>query len=208
MLLTFVKFFTEVVTDFMFLPALVPLAKQKRHFPMAVALAQLLATLMYNLSDALASKLFIERIQWHFMSDVLTLTYFLHVLVHLEQADEETSAILRYLGFFLAWIFKMRDAWDSKVWEAGLVVLYVLGLVRAHVMHPERRRRLAAERASRGIGSATLGFVFFALSQALPDPYKLLIGAAHVCAGFALFELWSCFPAAAHEKRPSAAAFV
>jgi hypothetical protein len=106
MSMTTTKLLTEFLTDFAMVPALFPLAAQKRHFPFAVALVQLLATIMYNLCDALGFRgLFLEKVHWHQISDVLTLTYVLHVLVHLQQLDEEAAAILRYLAFFLAWIF-------------------------------------------------------------------------------------------------------
>ena len=119
-----IRLISEVVSDASFVFALVPLFSQKRHFPFAVACVQLFSTVMYNLCDVLSSKLFLDKTQWHQVSDILTLTYILHTVVHLQQHDEETSAILRYTAFFLAWLFKLRDAWDSWVWEALLVVCY------------------------------------------------------------------------------------
>jgi len=70
------RVFTEVLSDFAFVPALAPLAAQRRHFPLACAVVQLLATVMYNLCDAVGARnVFIDRGAWHQVSDVLTLTY-------------------------------------------------------------------------------------------------------------------------------------
>jgi len=110
-----VRFVFEVVTTVFFAPALRPLAKHRRHFALFVGVTQLLASACYAVSDYFASSLFIPSINWHFMSDVLSLTYGCLLLIHLSAIeDEETNVILRYAAFFGSWVFKYRDSWVSS----------------------------------------------------------------------------------------------
>lgn len=116
-----VRFLSEVITNVFFVPALRPLAKQRRHFALFVGLAQLLASVCYSISDFFNSSLFLAQIHWHFMSDVLSLTYACVLLIHLSAfEDEETNVILRYAAFFGAWVFKYRDTWVCLT-DASLV---------------------------------------------------------------------------------------
>ena len=119
----------------------------------------------------------------------------LHVITHLMQHDEDIAAALRYAAFFLAWLFKLRDMWDSRLFEALLVGAYVVLLVFSVAQSPERVKHLDSDFASKGAVAAAVAVVLFGLSQALDDSLKLLMGGAHICAGFAFFAAWSAFPA-------------
>jgi hypothetical protein len=119
-----IRFLFEVLTNLFFIPALFPLSEQKRHFPFFVGITQVFASLFYCMSDYFSTNIFITRMNWHFISDVLTLTYVLLIFIHLTaNPDEEFNLILRYLAFFLSWIFKYRDEWVSSWFFLTLLVL-------------------------------------------------------------------------------------
>ena len=108
------RFLFEVLTNFFFIPAIAPLARHRRHFQVFVGVTQLVASFCYAISDYFNASLFLPPLSWHFISDVLSLTYACLLIIHLSgYEDEETNILLRYTAFFLAWVFKYRDSWVS-----------------------------------------------------------------------------------------------
>ena len=108
------RFLFEVLTNFFFVPAIAPLARHRRHFQVFVGVTQLVASIFYSISDYFNASFFLTPLSWHFISDVLSLTYACLLLIHLAgYDDEETNVILRYTAFFGSWVFKYRDSWVS-----------------------------------------------------------------------------------------------
>ena len=199
-----VRFVFEVVSNVFFVPAITPLAQQRRHFALFVGITQLLAGILYSASDFLHSSIFISSLNWHFISDVLTLTYGCLLLIHLAAIpDEETNVILRYSAFFASWIFKYKDSWDSVFWEGFLVVSFILVLGYSHLNFPDRQRKFRAERLQFGIMASCASFVFFVGQQmfAKTDAHRILMGFAHAAGGWACYELWNVLPAPPRGKK-------
>jgi hypothetical protein len=193
----------EVLSNVLFIPALYPLAKYRRHFALFVGLTQLLAAFMYCLGDFLDTRIFLEEEDWHFISDVLSLTYACLIIIHLSAfEDEETNMVLRYVAFFCSWIFKYRDEWDSIMYEALLVVGFIGILIFSHISNPERRKKFSHEHLQRSIIFTLAGLVFFiAETQLFADTTKILMGFAHASAGAACYNVWSLVTSLPHVKK-------
>lgn len=193
----------EVLTNLCFVPGLVPLAQHRRHFSLFVGITQTLAALAYCFGDFFQlESVFIPTQSWHFVSDVLSLTYGCLLIIHLcAFEDEERGMVLRYLAFFASWVFKYRDAWDSIYWEVLLVLGFLLVLAHAHWARPERRKRIRTDRLQRGAVFAGVGLVGLLLHLRVNDSHKILMGLAHCGAGLAVFELWNVLPPPAKDKR-------
>lgn len=94
-------------------PALLQVAKRRRHFELFIGSFQLLSAILYNASEAIQMPLFIDNIDWHFINDVTALTFACCLLVHcMGNTSEDTNIVLRYIAFACAWTFKYRDSWD------------------------------------------------------------------------------------------------
>lgn len=90
----------ECFTDFCFVPALLQLTKTRRHFALFIGVFQLCIAILFNFSHALKIDFFLPNIELHFISDVLTLTYFLLLMIHLMAiSSEDINIILRYCAF-------------------------------------------------------------------------------------------------------------
>ena len=107
---TLLTFTLKAVSDLAFLPALRIMISHKRHFEFYVGFMQVFSAFMYNSVDVLGLDLYLEKAQWHFMSDVFSITYICVLSLHymqLRQPDQATA--LRYVAFTLAWISKAKD---------------------------------------------------------------------------------------------------
>lgn len=191
------EFVLAALTDLCFLPALVQVARRRRHFELFVGGLQLVSAFMFNSSHALGTGIFIKTLHWHFMSDVLTLTYVCCLLVHcMGNSREDVNIGLRYTAFGCAWIFKFRDEWDSAIWEAALVVVY-LGLAAYGVSTQSPAMRAQYDVASLRIGAGALlgALLLLAVDLAgLGDSYGLLAGLMHGSAAVTAWFLWKGVP--------------
>jgi len=191
------EFFLSACTDAAFIPVLFQVAQRRRHFELFVGILQLTSTFMYNCSSALGTSLFIHGIQWHFISDVLTLTYVCCLLVHCAGGhDENINICLRYISFTCAWIFKYRDSWDSAVWETLLISIYVAMAIYGYVSQDvNRKKQYDSGSLQIGGGIMVFGGVFLLLDFAnLKDSFGLLDGCMHVAGAGAAFFMWKAVP--------------
>ena len=119
MILTFVF---EVFTDAAFLPPLMIMARHRRHFEMYVGVFQLGTGFLYNICNALNISLFLSELQWHALNNILTTTYFLLLLIHLQaNSDPTVDIVLRYAAFTAVWIAQIKD----EYWEPYYTALVV-----------------------------------------------------------------------------------
>lgn len=79
-----ITFCFEVVTDMAFLPPLMVMWRYRRHFELYVGVFQLATGILYNVCNALNVNLFLTELQWHALNNILTTTYFLLLLIHLQ----------------------------------------------------------------------------------------------------------------------------
>lgn len=120
------RFVTLTLTDLTMLPALKIIYHNKRHFELYIGIFHFASKFLYNLTQAIQITLFLEKGDWHFISDVLGLTYFLLLLIHLISLNNpDQSIILRYLAFTLSWIVKIKDQWISQLYESILASTFI-----------------------------------------------------------------------------------
>lgn len=153
------RFCFLALTDAAMVPALGVMKRNHRHFELFVGVFQLAIAFCFNAAEALQQQLFLRELQWHFISDVLSVTYFLLLCVHLMGfRDEDRNILLRYVAFALAWLMKAKDGWDSTVYEALLVASYVAGAAY--------RRLLSTDKSLAPINkhNAKLALLFLALA--------------------------------------------
>jgi hypothetical protein len=74
----------EVLTDIAFVPPLVVMHRFRRHFELYIGVFQLATGFLYNFCNALNMNVFLSELQWHALNNILTTTYFLLLLIHLQ----------------------------------------------------------------------------------------------------------------------------
>lgn len=95
-----ITFCFEVFTDLAFLPPLVIMHRHRRHFELYIGVFQLVTGFLYNFCNALNVQVFLTELQWHALNNILTTTYFLLLLIHLQaNADPTVDVVLRYVAF-------------------------------------------------------------------------------------------------------------
>ncbi|CEG43133.1 Protein of unknown function DUF3522 [Plasmopara halstedii] len=137
MLLEIARFVFLALTDLAMLPALNVMKKNRRHFELFVGILHLIVAFTFNAAEAFDTELFLKEDDWHFISDVLTVSYFLLLCVHLMgYKDENHNIVLRYVAFACAWIFKTKDSWNDMLYQALLVICYIIGVFYRRIFTP------------------------------------------------------------------------
>lgn len=78
---------------------------------------------------------FLNKLDWHYIADVLGLTYFLMMCVHLMgYRQKNRTIVLRYVAFALSWLMKSKDGWDRIIYEAVLVSSFLLILAYRRIL--------------------------------------------------------------------------
>ena len=100
----------EVLTDVAFVPPLMIMHRYRRHFELYVGVFQLTTGFLYNFCNALGLRVFLTELQWHGLNNILTTTYFLLLLIHLQANSNPTvDIVLRYAAFTAVWIAQIKD---------------------------------------------------------------------------------------------------
>lgn len=177
------KFLFETVTDVAFVPSLAVVAQRGRHFELFVGFFQFITSLCYNLTDALDINLFLSARQWHELTNILTITYGIHLCIFLMGNRHEThDNFLRYIAFASVWIAQVKDRfWMTETrytaYVAGLFTLMLIG----KVVFDQRPIPFQHGKVFRGTLALFVAAVFFYLSlDDLHDPYRLFHGLAQV----------------------------
>lgn len=193
-----VRWTLGAATDLAFVPALGEIFKRRRHFELFIGTLQLLSSFMFNSSQALGQKIFIRELEWHFISDVLSLAYVCCLLTHcMGNQNEVTNIILRYVAFSLAWIFKLRDAWDSAYWEATLIIVFVL-MAAYRISHQTGRVRAQYDTKSLRLGGGCLvgaGILLLMDLLEMADSYGFVLAAVHLLGAATAYFFWKGVPA-------------
>ncbi|KAJ3307233.1 hypothetical protein HDV03_001718 [Kappamyces sp. JEL0829] len=180
--------------------------RNKRHFELFIGVFQLLSKTLYNLCQALQVGMFLDEGDWHFISDILSLSYLVMLLVHLiSMPNENMNHILRYLGFGLSWVAKVKDQWKSGFWEA-MVAIAFLGFAAMRYTAPHfqhSRPKIHMQHAQQGLAGAGVGFLLFLVLEwfRFDDQtrlnrvvHALVAGAVNLASGFAIYHLWQTVP--------------
>jgi len=190
-----IKILLGAVTDLALIPALFQVARLRRHFELFIGVSQIITSTLFNTCEGLGISIFVREQDWHFMSDVFSLSYMCCLLVHaMAISNENVNIVLRYSAFFLAWVFKARDTWDSGLWEAFLVGCYIVGAAAAVTSQPSRLSKFRRVPFFTGAGFWVAAVICLAIELEESDPYKLVAGLGHVLSGAAFYYLWRAIP--------------
>ncbi|TMW68273.1 hypothetical protein Poli38472_005741 [Pythium oligandrum] len=201
MLLSLARFCCLALTDAAMLPALGVMRKNHRHFELFIGVFHLSISFLFNVAESFHSSLFLKELQWHFISDVLSIAYFLVLCVHLMGfRDENTNIILRYVAFAFSWLMKSKDGWDTTTYEVLLVVSYLLGVVYRRLVSTDKtiaplNKEHAKFAVSFLVGAALVGSIPIYLSSG-GDQWSVgfLKGCMHVLGGAAFYYAWLSVP--------------
>jgi hypothetical protein len=194
------RFCCLALTDAAMLPALQVMRKNQRHFELFLGIFQLAISFLFNVAEAFHVSLFLKELQWHFISDVLSVAYFLVLCVHLMGfRDENTNIVLRYIAFAFAWLMKSKDGWDTTTYEVLLVVSYIVGVVYRRVLSSDSRiAPLQKNNAKLALGflllAAVVGAVPIYFSSDSDWSIGFLKGCMHVLGGAAFYYAWLSVP--------------
>ena len=116
---TLITFCFEVLTDIAFVPPLFIMHRYRRHFELYIGVFQLTTGFLYNFCNALNVNVFLTELQWHGLNNILTTTYFLLLLIHLQANSNPTvDIVLRYIAFTAVWIAQIKDEYWNPQWCA------------------------------------------------------------------------------------------
>eukprot|EP00511_Aplanochytrium_stocchinoi_P013821 CAMPEP_0204895030 /NCGR_PEP_ID=MMETSP1349-20130617/33786_1 /ASSEMBLY_ACC=CAM_ASM_000710 /TAXON_ID=215587 /ORGANISM="Aplanochytrium stocchinoi, Strain GSBS06" /LENGTH=130 /DNA_ID=CAMNT_0052062333 /DNA_START=552 /DNA_END=944 /DNA_ORIENTATION=- len=108
--------------------------------------------------------------------------------------SENLNTILRYLSFALAWIFKLRDQWDSALWEVFLVVMYALAAIYGmFILNPRLMKLWDVDSIKKGGLCFCAAIILFGL-KLNPRASPIFAGFMHLFAGGASFFFWKAVP--------------
>ena len=184
-----------VTTDFAMLPALQIMAKNRRHFELFIGSLLIASKTMYNLCQALAFDVIIEEIEWHFISDVAALSFFILLLIHISSPKSENHNIaMRYLAFSFAWVAKYRDGWDSITSQAIVVLIsFILAGMSISMSIP----KINFSDLTFGSVAASCAVLLYVFINSI-DPYHLfkyiVFGGINVLSGISMFYLYRMVP--------------
>lgn len=154
---------------------------------------QFVASLLYNLCDSLDIELFLNKTEWHRLTNITGLSYGANVLVYLMcNGSEAKDHLLRYSFFALLWVAQIKDGFWMEHTQYTIAVLLVLALFAAVKIAVGRVwRRYDRTRLRNGVLFAGMAFGFFLASlDDHSDPYRWKHGVAQLLFGAALFSVW------------------
>ncbi len=158
-----------------------------------MGLFQFVASLLYNVCDSLDVELFLNKVEWHRLTNIMGLSYGANVLVYLMcNGSDQKDHVLRYSFFALLWIAQIKDAYWMEHTQYTIAVLLVLALFAAVKIAAGRLwRRYDRTRLRNAVLFAGAAFGFFLASlDDHSDPYRWKHGVAQLLFGASLFSVW------------------
>ncbi|RLN88544.1 hypothetical protein BBJ28_00001202 [Nothophytophthora sp. Chile5] len=196
------RFAFLALTDAAMLPALDVMKKNRRHFELFIGVFQLAIAFCFNAAEAFQAQLFLRELQWHFISDVLSIAYFLLLCVHLMGfRDENRNILLRYVAFAASWLLKTKDGWDSTLFEVLLVACYLLGVAYRRLLSqdphisPLNKQKATYALASLALAAVVGGIpIYFGSGGDNHAALGFAKGCMHVLGGAAFYYAWLAVP--------------
>jgi len=192
---TVITFCFEVLTDIAFMPPLLIMHRYRRHFELYIGVFQLATGFLYNFCNALNVNVFLTELQWHGLNNILTTTYFLLLLIHLQANSNPTVDIfLRYAAFTAVWIAQIKDEYWNPQWTAMVVLAFCIMPV-CKFGGAMRLPPYDAEKLCKGFFAGVAAAICFlvGLDDAI-DPFRLFHGLSQALVGLALYYLWQLVP--------------
>ena len=101
--------------------------RYRRHFELYIGVFQLVTGFLYNFCNALNVNVFLTELQWHGLNNILTTTYFLLLLIHLQANSNPTiDIVLRYAAFTAVWIAQIKDEYWNPKWTGMVVAAFCI----------------------------------------------------------------------------------
>jgi len=191
----------EVFSDLAFLPPLLIMHRHRRHFELYIGVFQLATGFLYNFCNALNVQLFLTELQWHALNNILTTTYFLLLLIHLQaNSNPNVDIVLRYIAFTSVWIAQIKDEYWQPFYTA-LVVAAFSAMPVCKFFGAMRLPPYDGQMLTKGLCVAAAAAVCFVvgLDDAV-DPFRLFHGLSQALVGVALYYLWQLVPLVGAEK--------
>ncbi|EDQ89074.1 uncharacterized protein MONBRDRAFT_25649 [Monosiga brevicollis MX1] len=198
-----IRFIVETITDLALLPSLDVVSRRGRHFEFFIGAFQFLASTMYNMTDALEVPMFLTPRDWHRLTNVLTITYGLHLCIFLMgNRSEARDNFLRYLAFALVWIAQIKDAyWMFQTQYTAYVVVFFLALPMLNMLLGSGLPVYNRPKVIRGfLALMVAGVCFYLGLDDENDAFRLFHGLSQVVVGVALFYLWQAVPEDHYKK--------
>lgn len=210
MILEVARFAFLALTDLAMLPALSVMKRNRRHFELFVGILHLLVAFTFNAAEAFDTELFLKEDDWHFISDVLTVSYFLLLCVHLMgYKDENHNIVLRYVAFAFAWIFKTKDRWDDMLYQALLVICYIIGVAYRRLFTPvtdiSPLEKQNAMSALKWLAASFIALIIVLIFEVDENHHALgfAMGLLHISGGAFFYYAWLSVPCIDSKKDDS-----
>ena len=193
------RLFIMASTDAAMIPALMVMQRNRRHFECFIGCFHLMVSFLFNVSGALEIDIFLSELDWHFVSDVLSISYALLLFVHLMGFEKENvNIILRYLAFSLTWVAKLKDKWDSNFWQIVLIAVYGVGVIVRHA-NPAQGQQVPVLWNHGNyalISLSLLAVVYFVSGSYLfeNDPFHVIYALYHLSGGAFFYFAWLTVP--------------
>ena len=201
-------FLWSVATLASFVPALIIIARNRRHFEYYVGCFQLVAGALYSASKALGNTpLLVQQHEWHFLADWLVCAYSCLLCIHLGVVrSEDRNIVLRYAAFTLTLLAKFRDAWEGAWNQAAVVALFAAGPICKYAVYGApavlNKRTLAIGLVLLGVSLVLLAGVEVSGRGAVPEgAADAVLGLAHMLGGATSYLLWSAVPCRDRTKK-------
>ncbi|RLO09711.1 hypothetical protein DYB28_009824, partial [Aphanomyces astaci] len=140
--------------------------------------------------------LFLTTDQWNGMLDVLWLSFLYLLVVHLLSIkNENVNIVLRYAGFSLAWILKLKDGPATHTYSLLMVlagfsaVVLRRNLFADKYMLPLRKREMATS-----VALALFCTTIFLYAFDIPIDGAYIRAAFYCCLGAFFYFGWKCVP--------------
>ena len=185
---TVITFCFEVLTDVAFVPPLLVMRQHRRHFELYIGTFQLVTGFLYNFCNALNVNVFLTELQWHGLNNILTTTYFLLLLIHLQANSNPTvDIVLRYAAFTAVWIAQIKDEYWNPQWTAMVVLAFCLMPV-CKFGGAMRLPPYDTEKLCKGFVAGAAAAICFVIGlDDTVDPFRLFHGLSQALVGAALY---------------------
>ncbi|ETV76544.1 hypothetical protein H257_09546 [Aphanomyces astaci] len=190
----------RVASDLSVIPSIAIMKQNQRHFEMFIGIFHVVVSCLANAADVYErttdAPLFLTTDQWNGMLDVLWLSFLYLLVVHLLSIkNENVNIVLRYAGFSLAWILKLKDGPATHTYSLLMVlagfsaVVLRRNLFADKYMLPLRKREMATS-----VALALFCTTIFLYAFDIPIDGAYIRAAFYCCLGAFFYFGWKCVP--------------
>ncbi|ETW10173.1 hypothetical protein H310_00543 [Aphanomyces invadans] len=193
------------LADLSMVPAIAVIQQNRRHFELFVASMHIVVSLAHNISQSFDVPLFLSVDDWHNMSDVLWIAYFLLLCIHvLGLKDIQHTMILRYVAFSCAWMAKTKDTWTSNKYSAVLVGVAIALVILVRLLFRAALLPINLKLAGYAAGAGAVSMALFASPRVVHIGevpfFTVVVPTFHLALGAMFYFGWKCVAAVAPAK--------